>query len=226
MKPFIQIAGIKNIEEARIVIACGVDYLGFPLRLNVHTADLPEAEAARIMQELKNTCHCVLITYLNNANEILNFMNYLHTHYVQLHGDIEVEELKKIKSLNKNIFIIKSLVVRENNEEQLHSDVKKFESLVNVFITDTFDSHTGASGATGKVHDWSVSQKLVKATSLPVILAGGLTSDNVGKTIKTVKPAGVDSHTGVEDEFGNKNAVLIKKFIQEINAAYDLNDSV
>ena len=52
------------------------------------------------------------------------------------------------------------------------------------------------SGGTGKVHDWSISRRIVAAVPLPVFLAGGLTPENVGEAIRTVRPFGVDLCTG------------------------------
>jgi phosphoribosylanthranilate isomerase len=51
------------------------------------------------------------------------------------------------------------------------------------FITDTFDPSTGASGATGKTHDWDISKSLVQLSPKPVILAGGLNAENVYEAI-------------------------------------------
>ena len=84
-----------------------------------------------------------------------------------------------------------------------------------MFITDTFDPATGASGATGKTHDWTVSRKLVELSPKPVILAGGLNPSNVYEAIRIVRPAGVDVHTGVEDSSGRKSRSLIEAFVNE-----------
>jgi phosphoribosylanthranilate isomerase len=96
----------------------------------------------------------------------------------------------------------------------------ELSEFVDAFITDTFDPKTGASGATGITHDWSVSHRLVERSDRPVILAGGLTPENVRKAILAVNPAGVDSHTGVEDAAGRKSREKVEKFVTEAQAAY------
>ena len=68
--------------------------------------------------------------------------------------------------------------------------------MVDAFITDTFDPDTGASGATGKTHDWEVSQRIVEHSPLPVILAGGLGAGNVKEAIMQVKPGWSGVPTG------------------------------
>ena len=79
---------------------------------------------------------------------------------------------------------------------------------------------TGACGATGRTHDWSVSRKLVELSSRPVILAGGLMPDNVRQAIQQVRPAGVDAHTGVEGPDGRKDPAPIRRFVAEARAAF------
>jgi phosphoribosylanthranilate isomerase len=73
------------------------------------------------------------------------------------------------------------------------SKLSELSPFVDAFITDTFDPKTGASGATGKTHDWRVSRRLVELADRPIILAGGLTPENVKRAILEVRPAGVDS---------------------------------
>ena len=92
--------------------------------------------------------------------------------------------------------------------------------MLDAFITDTYDPETGRSGATGKVHDWSVSLELVKCSLKPVILAGGLGPDNVAAAIRQVGPAGVDSHTGVEGADGRKDPGLVRAFVDNARNAF------
>ena len=86
------------------------------------------------------------------------------------------------------------------------------------FITDTYAPETGASGATGRTHDWAVSRRLVQLSPKPVILAGGLTPANVRQAIATVGPAGVDVHTGVEDASGRKDRGKVLAFVAAARA--------
>jgi len=216
----IQIAGVVDEAEAQLLQRCGIKYLGFPLRLAVHQEDLSEEAAAKIIRGLDSSVSGVLITYLNNATEIADFCHSLGVRIVQLHGDIDRNEIKQLKSLDPNLTVIKSLVIGLHDNETLESTMGKLSEYVDAFITDTFDPKTGASGATGITHDWSVSHRLVELSDRPVILAGGLTPDNVRKAILAVKPAGVDSHTGVEDAAGRKSREKVEKFVGEAQAAF------
>ena len=220
LKDFIQVAGVIDQAEAQLLVKSGVEYLGFPLRLPVHHADLSEDEAAAIIRSLKPPTRAVLITYLNQAGEIVEFCHLLGASIVQLHGEIDASELRSIKDRHPTLAIIKSLVIGLHPVEQLLELVQRTALYVDAYITDTFDPSTGACGATGKTHDWRLSRQLVRYSPLPVILAGGLTAENVRAAILAVRPAGVDAHTGLEDVSGRKSQEKVKRFVSEAQEAF------
>ncbi len=222
MKELIQVAGIIDITEAKMLMDLGVEYLGFPLRLPVNKEDLTEEEAIEVIKSVKPPHKSVLITYLNKAEEIIQFCKKLNVKIVQLHGSISKEELKKTKELYPDLLVIKSLVVHENNLSELEKTLEELSPWLDAFITDTFDPTTGASGATGKTHDWKISRRLIELSPKPVILAGGLNADNVKQAIIETHPAGVDVHTGIENSDGRKSYELTKKFIQQAKEGFAL----
>jgi phosphoribosylanthranilate isomerase len=219
---FIQIAGVIDKKEADLLVQCGVEYLGFPLRLPVNKEDLSEEEAEEIIIKLPGSVVPILITYQNTHEDIIRFTRQLNVNCIQLHGDLPVNELKLLKEKSPESCIIKSVIVRDNNTDRLKEKIKNLDNYVDAFITDTFDPQTGATGATGKTHDWNISAEIVKYTAKPVILAGGLNPNNVIEAILKVKPAGVDAHTGVEDSFGSKNKNLVREFLQNAKRAFQI----
>ena len=216
----VQIAGVADLEEGRGLLAAGVDWLGWPLRLPVNAEDVAEAEAARLVAALPPADRHVLITYEQTAAGAAAFCDAIGVRRLQLHGDIAAPELRRLRSLRPDLFVIKSLVVRAGNEAELHRLLALAAPWVDAFVTDTFDPATGAEGATGRTHDWRISRRLVEASPLPVILAGGLTADNVAEAIAAVRPAGVDSHTGVEGAGGRKDRALVERFVAAARDAF------
>jgi len=216
----IQVAGIIDLAEAEMLITCGVTFLGFPLRLPVNKEDCTEEEAASIIAKTRSRAASVAITYQNNADEIIEFCKKLGIEVIQLHGDISIDELKKLKAAAPQIQVIKRLVFRKDNFIELEKSVSELHLFVDAFITDTYDPATGASGATGKTHDWNLSKRLVECSRKPVILAGGINHLNVYEAIKIVKPCGVDTHTGVEGTDGRKDFKKVKKFVEEAKRAF------
>ncbi len=206
--------------EADLLVELGADWLGFPLRLAVHREDLSEADAARIVRALPSSTRAILITYLSDAASLVDLAQFLGVAAVQVHGDIAVSELARLRARAPRLLVVKSLVVRAGNEGELERTLVDASPHVDAFITDTFDAATGASGATGKTHDWDVSARLVAASTKPVILAGGLTSTNVAAAIARVRPAAVDVHTGVEGADGRKRRDLVEAFVAEARRAF------
>ncbi|TFH23989.1 MAG: phosphoribosylanthranilate isomerase [Myxococcales bacterium] len=218
---FIQIAGVIDRAEAELLVDCGVRHLGFPLRLPVHREDLTEIEAAAIIAALAPPAGGVLITYLDRADDVLALCRQLGVSIVQLHGEVPTVELERLARIAADVAVIKSLVVHGDDLDRLERAVQMQSAYVDAFITDTHDSSTGASGATGKTHDWSISRRLVELSTRPVILAGGLTPDNVGNAIRQVGPAGVDTHTGVEARDGRKDRERVRRFLDAASGAFD-----
>ncbi len=219
-QPIIQIAGIRDEAEARMLVTSGVHRLGFPIGLDVHEEDLPEGEAAVLIRSLGIGPRAWLITYLEAPCAIARLCARLGCAGVQLHGDAGPGAGRRLKALHPSLRLVKSLVVRHDNVAELEERVRAFAPYVDGFITDTFDPASGASGATGKTHDWGVSRRLVELSPRPVILAGGLTPENVARAIETVRPAGVDVHTGVEDHNGRKDPARVGAFVSNASAAF------
>jgi len=219
-KKIIQIAGIIDEDEAEMVLDAGATHLGFPFRLDFNKEDLSEEYAAEIIKNLKISDKAVLITYLDKSDEIIGLANFLGCKTVQLHGPISLRELEKLRNDAPQLGIWKSLVVKNDNADELTQMVQFLENFVDAFITDTFNPETGASGATGKTHDWRVSKKITEQKKKPVIIAGGLNPDNVFDAIIQIKTLGVDVHTGVENPDGKKDLIKVKAFIDEANRGF------
>ncbi len=217
----VQVAGIIDAAEADMVIAEGADWIGFALRLPSGKDDIAEQDAAAIIKGLDAPHAGVLISYLTDAQEVSDFCHELGVVAVQLHGDVATEELRRLKEIRPELFVLKSLVVKEDNVDELLKLVDETHPYVDMYITDTFDPKTGAKGATGLTHDWSVSAELVRRSPKPLMMAGGLNPENVGDAIRTVRPAAVDAHTGLEGPDGRKDRAKVAKFVTEARRAFD-----
>lgn len=220
MQGLIQVAGVIDQTEADLIIEEGADWLGFALRLPAKNEDLSEADAAAIIKAIQPEHKGVIITYLTDADEIKAFCAEMGVGALQLHGDVPPAELRKLRTIAPDLFVLKSLVVKADNMPELTRIVDGASDWVDMFITDSFNPATGAKGATGLVHDWDVSAELVRVSPRPLMLAGGLTPDNVAAAIEKVRPAAVDAHTGLENPTRRKDRNKVRTFVQEARGAF------
>ena len=109
---FVQIAGVMDWEEAKLLMDEGVDAIGFPLGLPVHREDLTISESHKIVKKLSNQVPVVLITYFNKARQIHEVCQATGIEMIQIHGKISIVEIRKLFTFNPEYQLIKSLVVK------------------------------------------------------------------------------------------------------------------
>jgi phosphoribosylanthranilate isomerase len=121
----------------------------------------------------------------------------------------------RLQSNDKEIPIMQAISVEDMSSVEF---AKEYEDVSDYFILDTSTSLVQGVGASGKVHDWNVSKAIVGSVKIPVILAGGLSPENVRDAIERVKPWGVDSltHTNKILDNGNfvKDITKVRKFFK------------
>lgn len=100
---------------------------------------------------------------------------------------------------------------------QAPEDVLETMIHANAVLLDAY--HEGKYGGSGKTVDWEQASEIVQRSSLPILLAGGLTPENVAEAIGAVRPFGVDVSSGVEDKPGLKDHAKVRDFIQAAKQA-------
>jgi phosphoribosylanthranilate isomerase len=95
----------------------------------------------------------------------------------------------------------------------------RFAGVVDALLLDSRNAGTGQMGGTGLVHDWRVSAKIVQRSRLPVVLAGGLTPENVAAAVMQVRPFGVDVNSGVKAAAQRRKDVeRMREFVRRAKA--------
>ena len=199
----VKICGITNLEDARAAIACGADALGFNFFPGSKRYINPQAEG-EWMAKLPGTV-CKIAVLVNPTWEeaiaaaALNFVDAL-----QLHGEETPEFCRRLA--DRGIQFAKALPVRKGGLLAAIPD----------FATDTvlLDSASRRGfGGSGETFPWVVGRQFVSDhPNLRVILAGGLTPENVAKAVADAAPFGVDVTTGVEKSPGRKDPVRLRAF--------------
>jgi phosphoribosylanthranilate isomerase len=199
----VQIAGVSTLDEALAAEQAGADAIGFTVRLPTGVHDgLTEAVARGIVAALGPFIASVAITYVDTAREAVDLCRYLGVSALQLHGPFPTQELPLIRAALPHLKLIRAVHVTGTDAL---AQARALERRVDALILDTYDPVSGRGGATGKTHDWAISRQIVEQVRARVILAGGLTPDNVGEAVRVVRPWAVDVHTGVEDADGTRN---------------------
>ena len=161
-------------------------------------------------------CDSVLVTHLLDVQKIIGLASTIGVTAIQLVGNNSPEEVCTIKETLHDIKVIKSIPVIDDS---CMDQVKKYMEVVDAIELDTIDIAANKFGGTGKTHDWDISKKIVQEYEhkVPIILAGGLHSDNIEQAIQTVKPFGVDVSSGIkhEDRRYIQNERLMTSFISK-----------
>lgn len=207
----VKICGINQAKFARWAYEAGCDYLGLLIGITHVAEDKISVEQAEEIIENSGVDKSmfVMVTHLLKAKDIVPILKKLNICIVQLHDEISIEEIEKIRKSIPNLYIIKAVHVLN---EQAIEQALMFEKYVDAII---LDSRTKTRlGGTGMIHDWSISAQICRLCQKPAFLAGGLTPYNLKKAIETVKPYAVDANSGVETENGDKDLEKIQMFIK------------
>ncbi len=201
----IKICGIKTLNDARAAIESGADYLGF----NFYPKSVRFVEketCAEITSALKREHPQIKLVgvFVNSpVDEVKNILETCHLDLVQLHGD---ETPEMLEAFNGKAFKAIRLSADGITDERMIADNAP-ALLVDAAVK-------GVYGGSGVTADWSVAAELAK--KYPLLLAGGLTPENVADAVRQVKPWGVDVASGVESAPGEKDASKMKAFVRAI----------
>jgi phosphoribosylanthranilate isomerase len=206
----IKVCGITNIEDAKAAILAGADALGFIFVESSPRYVSPD-KVKEIVAQLPPFIHFVGVFVDSDPIEVEEIIDYCGLSYVQLHGREDAEYCSKLSYIATPCRIIKAFRV---GSKTLAQDFKPYEDCVKGFLLDTFVE--GQEGGTGKAFDWSLIEQL--DLQRPVILAGGLTPDNVTDAVSAVRPFAIDINSGVEDEPGRKNYEKLQSLVKRVAA--------
>ncbi|MEW6543332.1 MAG: phosphoribosylanthranilate isomerase [Nitrospirota bacterium] len=204
----VKICGITNREDARAAVEAGADALGFIFHRE--SPRYVEADVVcRIVAGLPPFVLPVGVFVNEDLKKVRDLMDGCGLALAQLHGE---ETSAYCESLGRPV--MKGLRLRDRGSLLALAEYKG-RALVRAFVVDAFSQ--AAYGGTGQVADWNLAAEV--ARSAPVLLAGGLTAQNVGEAIRQVRPYGVDVSSGVEASPGRKDPARIAAFIQAVKLA-------
>lgn len=202
----IKICGITNEKDALKAANLGAWALGF-IFYKKSPRFISPYKAKKIIDELPPFVTPVGVFVNHNLGAVRDIIHHCGLRAVQLHGDEDYHYCHRLRRYQ--VKIIKAFRV---GPDFTPAAVEPFK--VDAYLFDTFSRD--AYGGTGISCDWTLLKEL-KSANIPIILSGGLNSQNVIEPVNNLKPYAVDVNSGVEEALGKKDHTKMKDFIDIVN---------
>ena len=200
----VKICGLRTIDQLHAAIDAGADMFGL-MFYEPSPRYIQPQEAHRLLKTFDEgqLAQEIVGVFVNKQADFINDVaEQLGLHVVQLHGDETPEFCQQLKRP-----VIKGLRLGST------ADLDKVKAYRDTTWRILLDTPTAKWGGSGETHDWTIARSIAQQT--PILLAGGLTPENVSEAIQQVRPWGVDVSSGVETN-GVKNVGKIRAFVEQV----------
>ena len=204
----VKICGITNLADAKAAVDLGTDALGFNF-YEKSVRNISPADAYKIIRALPEGMEAAGVFVNWSAEAVIALARAVDLDTLQLHGD---ETAATAREAAKYFDVTKAMRVGKGFRL---ASLRPFQPSVRAFLFDacTKDQY----GGTGHRTDWAIARRAAKKHR--IILAGGLTPENVAEAILYVRPYAVDVASGVESRPGKKDRAKLRAFISEVARA-------
>jgi len=198
----VKICGITNWADARMAVEAGADFLGFNFYRRSPRYIEP-AKAGAIVRRLPKGVGAVGVFVNEDQEAIVKIADDVGLDAVQLHGEESPGLVARLAWVQQ---VIKAFRVSESLD---YEKIRQYPGTTAILL-DGFDAKR--RGGTGKTFDWKLARRMGKR--VPIILAGGLTAENVSEAIRIARPYAIDVCSGVERAPGKKDAGKMRAFVR------------
>ena len=202
----VKICGITRIEDAQQAVDLGAAALGFNFYPPSPRYIEPEAARAMVRRLPPFVTSVGVFANETDAGRVISIAREAGATAVQLHGP----GFPDLQELLSAFTLVVAVPVREGFKAEA---LGKFR--LNAYLLDAFDADR--LGGTGKTFDWNAAREAKRYG--PIILAGGLTPENVGQAVRVVRPFAVDVASGVESAPGIKDSAKLSAFFAAVTEA-------
>jgi phosphoribosylanthranilate isomerase len=212
MRTWIKFCGTTSLADAMASIAAGADALGFifaPSKRHVMVAQVKE-----ITQKLPAEVEKIGVFMDETVENMLSIAVEAGLTGVQLHGKESSEALARLAAENpgnRRLRLIKTVLVKDDFRHDLQRVLNEVKPPDCVLLD--------AGAGSGATFSWGAAKEFTHGSTAQVIVAGGLTPENVGEAIQTLSPWGVDVVSGVELLAGRKDPHKLKAFVDAVRKA-------
>ena len=197
----VKMCGMRTVAAAHAAEEAGADYVGFIFAKNSRRYVVPEAarEIARTLRHVQKV-GVFVDAPMDEVNEIAA---YVGLDYVQLHGHESAEMAEQAERL-----VIKAYRYGDDFSVEAANAYPAEMILVDSYVQ-------GAAGGTGTAFHWQEAAQEIARVTKPVLIAGGITAENVGEAAAIFQPFGVDVSGGLEED-GEKSEAKIRAFMEVV----------
>lgn len=218
-KSWIKICGTTNYEDALLAWEAGADAIGFIFVEQSSRYITPES-AHKISNELARPVERIGVVADWTTDQMVDLVCTCSLSGLQLHGNESPKVVRELRNELPMERLGKTLHV--NSAGPLIEKVRQYQNCgLDNLLLDSAVSVSGKSGGTGTSFDWTMASSalLCSGNKLPIIIAGGLTPQNVGDAIDLFHPFGVDVASSIERERGKKDPDKLRGFIHAVRTA-------
>ncbi|MEA4912279.1 MAG: phosphoribosylanthranilate isomerase [Oscillospiraceae bacterium] len=230
-----QIYSLQYPDEATDCVAAGVDHIGLLTGDDSCPAAITLEQAKLVFNVVGKSAVKSAILMYDDEETILSAARYLQPDIIHLCGTVVFatpEFCARARAAVPDVRIMQAIAVGgpETMDAAL-AQAKRYDGVADILLLDSVMSGSATAvgstpngvGAAGVTHDWNISARIVRETRTPVILAGGLSADNVAAAIQFVRPWGVDSLTKTsvfeEGKCIRKDTEKVRAFVQNAKSA-------
>lgn len=196
----VKICGITSLEDAQTAIEAGADALGFVF-CSASPRTISPQQAAEIIRRLPPFVQTVGLFVDEELETVNAIADRCGLDIVQLHGDETPDYCQAVRRRVIKAFRVKDITILGSLEQYQISG----------YLLDAWSAT--ALGGTGKTFNWEIAAEAVR-TGRSIVLAGGLTPENVAESVKIVRPYAVDVSSGVESAPGFKDHHKLFEFVR------------
>ncbi|WP_096389804.1 phosphoribosylanthranilate isomerase [Halopenitus persicus] len=201
-----KVCGLTRGADVRAAIEAGADAIGIITEVPVETPrEVDPATAADLLAGVPPFVTATLVTMPDSPERAVELVRTVGPDALQLHGEWTAEEIGYVRAETG----VKVLLTVDADD---HARAQRADEAVDALVVDS-TTEEGAGG-TGRTHDWESTGRLAARLASPVVLAGGLTPENVAEAVETADPYAVDVASGVELTGGRKDHNALARFVR------------
>ena len=210
---FFKICGTTTLADAQLSARAGADALGVIVRHAASPRHVEAADARLIAGGVAASAPVVAVSVNQSLESLIQIAEELRPLALQLHGDESPELVRALAARGLVVWkVLSGDAATARQQARIYTDAGAAALLIDARET---NQNGTIYGGTGQVADWNAARALVDE-GYRVILAGGLTPENVARALETVRPWGVDVVSGVEARRGVKDAAKVAAFARAV----------